>query len=49
MDLTYLLYFLWIFLIALSVVNIVGFFRARAKAKTASGTKVYVHPAFLLF
>lgn len=48
MDLTYLLYFLWIFLIALSVVTIVGFFRARAKAKTASGAKAYVHPVFFI-
>lgn len=48
MDLTYLLYFLWIFLIALSVVTIAGFFRARAKAKTASGAKAYVHPVFFI-
>lgn len=48
MDTTYLFYFLWTFFIALSVVNVMGFVRARAKAKTASGTRLFVHPAFFI-
>lgn len=48
MDTTYLFYFLWIFFIASAVITVAGFFRARAKAKAASGTRLFIRTSFFI-
>lgn len=48
MDTTYIFYFLWIFFIASAVITVAGFVRARAKAKAASGARLFIRTSFFI-